>query len=178
MQNFNVETKFIVHSNVKTLVQDSFKKDNSVSRSNIQQFNINILKNLKRDKSIIIKKSDKWNGVVILNEDDYISKTEELLNDKSKFMIIKGDWFKYIFTLEDKLNRKIKTKLPENTYNNLFSSGSSAGIIYGLPNIHKEGYPMRPILSATNTFKYILAKFFVPILSDLTTNQFTIKHSY
>ncbi len=53
----------------------------------------------------------------------------------------------------------------------------SGGILYGLPKIHKEGYPMRPILSAINTFNYNLAKFFVPILADLTTNQFTIKNS-
>ncbi len=82
-------------------------------------------------------------------------------------MLIKGDWFYYIIALEDKLNRilrKIKTKLPENTYNNLFSSGSTSGILHGLPKIHKEGYPMRPILSAINTFNYNLDKFFVPIL--------------
>ncbi len=93
-------------------------------------------------------------------------------------MIIKGDWFKYVVALEDKLNRilrKIKTKLPENTYNNSLSSGSTHGILYGLQKIHKMGYPMRPILSATNTFNYNLAMFFVPILSDLTRNQFTIK---
>ncbi len=69
----------------------------------------------------------------------------------------------------DKLNgilRKIKTKFPENTFNNLFASGSTSGILYGLPKIHKEGYPMRPILLGINTFNYNLAKFFVPILSD------------
>ncbi len=85
-------------------------------------------------------------------------------------MIIKGDWFEYIVALEDKLNRmlrEIKTKLPENTYTTLFSSGSTPGILYGLPKTHKEGYPMRPILSAINTFNYNLAKFFVPVLSDL-----------
>ncbi len=29
-------------------------------------------------------------------------KTEEILNGKSKFEPIKGDWFKYIISLEDK----------------------------------------------------------------------------
>ncbi len=36
------------------------------------------------------------------------------MNDKSKFQVIKGDWFKHIIALEDKLNRnlgKIKNKL-------------------------------------------------------------------
>ncbi len=45
---------------------------------------------------------------------DYIEKTENILKDKTKFKIIKGDWFKHIISLEDKLNRqlrKIKSKL-------------------------------------------------------------------
>ncbi len=82
--------------------------------------------------------------VVILNKDDYISKTEEILNDKTKFMIIKGDWFRYVVALEDRLNRilrKIKTKLPENTYNNLFSWGSTHGILYGFQRSTRRAIP-------------------------------------
>ncbi len=112
--------------------------------------------------------------MVILNKTDYIEKTESILNDKSKFQIIKGDWFKHVIALEDKLNRnlrKIKNKLSDATYNFLFASGSTPGILYGSPKIHKAGCPIRPILSAINTFNYNLAKFFVPLLSSLTTNQ-------
>ncbi len=119
--------------------------------------------------------------MIILNKKDYIDKTESILNDKSKFKLINGDWFKYIISLEDKLNRnlrKIKNKLTDATYNFLFASGSTPGILYGLPKVHKDGCPIRPILSAINTFNYNLAKFVVPILSELTTNQYTIKNSY
>ncbi len=118
---------------------------------------------------------------MILNRKDYIEKTENILMDKTRFKIIKGDWFEHMISLEDKLNRqlrKIKNKLTDVTYNFLFASGSTPGILYGLPNVHKEDCPIRPILSALNTFNYNLAKFFVPILSHLTTNQYTIKNSY
>ncbi len=100
--------------------------------------------------------------MVILNKKDYIDKTESILNDKSKINLINGDWFKYIISLEDKLNRilrKIKNKLTDTTYNFLFASGSTPGILYGLPKVHKDGCPIRPILSAINTFNYNLAKF-------------------
>ncbi len=30
------------------------------------------------------------------------------MNDKSKFQVIKGDWFKHIIALEDKLNRNLR----------------------------------------------------------------------
>ncbi len=125
-----------------------------------------ILKKINKDKSIIITRPDKGNGVVILNKKDYIDKTESILNDKSKFKLVNGDWFKYIISLEDKLNRnlrKIKNKLTDTTYNFLFASGSTPGILNGLPKVHKDGCPIRPILSAINTFNYNLAKCFVSI---------------
>ncbi len=100
---------------------------------------------------------------------------------KPKFKLIKGDWFKYIISLEYKLNRnlrKFKNKLTYVTYNFLFASGSTPGILYGLPKVHKDSCPIRPILSAINTFNYNLTKFYVRILSHLTTNQYTINIFY
>ena len=44
-------------------------------------------------------------------------------------------------------------------------------LIYGLP-------PFRPILSAIGTPTYKLAKFLVPVLSDITQNEFTVKDSF
>ena len=50
-------------------------------------------------------------------------------------------------------------------------------MLYGLPKVHKDGCPIRPILSAIGTFNYNLAKFFVPILAPLTTNEYTLANS-
>ncbi len=103
--------------------------------------------------------------MVILNKYDYTNKTEEILKDTSRFKVISGNWFKHIIALEDKLNtilRKIKHKLGDNVYNFLFASGSVPGILYGLPKVHKVNVPIRPILSAINTFNYNLANFFCP----------------
>ncbi len=72
-----------------------------------------------------------------------------ILSDKSKFKLIKSDWFKYIISLEDKLNRNLrknKNKLTDGTYNFLFASGSTPGILYGLPKVHKDACPTRSIL--------------------------------
>ncbi len=106
--------------------------------------------------------------MVILDKYEYTNKTEEILNDKSKFKVISGDWVKHITAFEDKLNRilrKLKHKLDDNVYNFFFASGSLTGILYGLPKVHKINVPIRQILSAINTFNYNLAKSFVPILS-------------
>ena len=64
------------------------------------------------------------------------------------------------------------------TYKELYVSGSNLGILYGLPKVHKENYPMRPILSACNTPGYGLAKYLVPAISPITTNAYTVKDSF
>ena len=50
--------------------------------------------------------------------------------------------------------------------------------MYGLPKIHKEGTPLRPILSATNTSSYNISKYLVGLLEHLTTSNNTLKNSY
>lgn len=141
------------------------------------------LKSLKADKDIIITRPDKGRGTVILNKSEYISKVESILNDTTKFKVIIENAFTYITRLEDKLGRTLrkllKTKvISKECFNFLFSSGSSPGILYGLPKIHKIGNPIRPILSTIGTFNYNLAKYFVKIIEPLTTNQYTTKNSF
>ena len=48
-----------------------------------------ILKNLRSNKDIVITKPDKRAGVVILNKNDYIKMTLEIIGDKSKFKQLK-----------------------------------------------------------------------------------------
>ena len=54
--------------------------------------------------------------------------------------------------------------------------------MYASSKVHKTSVgnfpPFGPILSALNTPTYKLAKFLVPILKPLTTNEFTFKDSF
>ena len=60
--------------------------------------------------------------------------------------------------------------------------GTTPGIMYGLCKVHKDIIdsfpPFRPILSAINTATYKLAKFLVPILKSLSSNEYTVKESF
>ena len=145
---------------------------------------VNVLRNLAKDKSITICKPDKGRGVVILDKNDYQNKMYDILNDKSKFEEI-NNIEHLLFTLraEDKINNKIRNLkklkvISDDLASTLTVSGSSPGILYGLPKVHKTGVPMRPILAAYNTPSYSLSKFIVSKLNHLTTNEFTIKNSY
>ena len=54
--------------------------------------------------------------------------------------------------------------------------------MYGLCKVHKDTIenfpPLRSTLSAINNPNYKLAKFLVPILKFLTSNEYTVKESF
>lgn len=62
---------------------------------------MNTLNDLKDDSNIVIMKSDKGNGVVIFNKDDYNSKMDEILSNTSKFQLLKGDPVKVTLTVKE-----------------------------------------------------------------------------
>ena len=79
-------------------------------------------------------------------------------------------------------NLRDKKEISSEQYKDLSLSGSRPAIMYGLAKVHKvatDDLPsFRPILSAIGTPTYKLAKFLVPILEPLTTNEYTIKDSF
>ena len=62
------------------------------------------------------------------------------------------------------------------------ASCSKPGTLYGSAKLHKplkNGLlPFRPIISVIGTPTYKLVQFLVPVLSDITQNEFTIKDSF
>ncbi|CAF1551722.1 unnamed protein product, partial [Didymodactylos carnosus] len=50
--------------------------------------------------------------------------------------------------------------------------------MYGLPKVHKKDTPLRPVLSAINTFNYGLGKELTNILSELPQNSHTVKDTF
>ena len=50
--------------------------------------------------------------------------------------------------------------------------------MYGLPKIHKNGVPVRPIISAIKTYNYNLAKYLDEILKPLINSPYIIKDTF
>ena len=100
----------------------------------------------------------------------------DILKDSTKFIkVIHTDLIKLNMKIEDKVNRLIKSLVTTGTISeddslSLKTSGSSPAILFCLPKVHKQSIPLRPIMAAFKTASFKLAKFLVPILSDLTTN--------
>ena len=108
------------------------------------------------------------------------------LQDDSKFRMVTQPMGDVCRSVEDRINRfllKLKSLkiLNDSSYNELHASGSGPGILYGKPKSHKSDFSTkfqyRPILAAYNLASYKLAKFLVPLLSPLTSNQYTLQNS-
>ena len=80
----------------------------------------------------------------------------------------------------DKVLKKLveSKSMTEKTRKSLKPVGTRPGVMYGSCKVHKANVgncpPFRPIFSVLNTPTYKLAKFLVPILKPLLTNEFTV----
>ena len=151
------------------------------------------LKELAALENIIIQKADKGNVIVVVDKADYVRKMEDLLKDTSKFQPISFDKIngdlRHLLDKQEEIkdfleNLKNKNIISEQDFAKMAPVGCSLGILYGLCKVHKEVPvgdrcpPFRPILSAIGTASYNLAKFLVPLLAPLTTNQYVCKDSF
>ena len=143
------------------------------------------IKQLKRRDDIVITKPDKGSGVVVMDKSEYIHLLSEAsVNDTSKFRPIPSERPKtrgrppkhyHPLLAKEALVQSIITRiLPHAVAQSLRPTGSRLAHLYGLPKTHKEKLAMRPILSATNTYNYALAKWLDNKLKPLSLNQYTV----
>ena len=123
------------------------------------------LKILKDNVNLTILPADKGNATVILNTSDYKQKISSLLQDPAYRKLTKDP--------TDSIERKTtallkKSSITEETRRQLCPAGSRPPILYGLPKVHKEGIPLRPIVSNIGAPKYQLSKHLSGLLNQHT----------
>ncbi len=139
-----------------------------------------LLKQLKQDKSIIVTRPDKGRGIVLMNRNDYISKMDTILNDSTKFKCRFDD---PTISRERRLTNlllKLKNQghISKEIYYLTKPTGSRPGRLYGLPKIHKDNIPLRPVVSAVGTYNYGLGKLLKQMLSNVVQNDVVIKDTF
>ena len=187
VSNFDKE---FIKSRLRDSAFPSYKDTSKTFERNLPKAELDTLKILLKNKDIIIQKADKGNTVVLLNRKDDVCKMKDILSDSSKFhkiYIVHDKILNHIIQMENRVtdvlkNRRDKKEISSQQYKDLRPSGSRNGIMYVLAKVHeivRDGLPsFRPIFSATVTPTDKLAKFLVPILEPLTTNEYTIKDSF
>ena len=122
---------------------------------------------IKRNPQLLITRADEGNTTVIIRKLDYREKTEKLFSDKKYYKQIKTN---PLSSLERRSNDLIKL-LNKNNFSGFgkkFDSvlqKSNIPKAYGLVKIHKDGFPIRPIISAINSPLYNISKFFTQFLT-------------
>ena len=156
-----------VRDNIKYAVHSFVKSGNHICRNSQNKMFHKTLLDLSRDKSIKVCSFDKGNGLVILNSKDYYNKLDKIINDKTKFSIIEPNSEKpHLHPVIKKqnsvvyhINTYIKPYVDEDIVSSILPTGSQPGKLYGMCKVHKEGYPLRPVISMLNSPEYKLAKY-------------------
>ena len=143
------------------------------------------IQKLKKQDDIVITKPDKGSGVVVMDKLEYIRLLNEAsIDDLTKFRPVsqqkpttRGRPPKYYHPLlakEKHLESVVRKILPKEMADSVCKKGSRLAHLYGLPKTHKTTLSMRPILSATGTYNYDLAKWLDEKLKPLSINEYTI----
>ncbi|XP_054715271.1 uncharacterized protein LOC129224748 [Uloborus diversus] len=130
-------------------------------RSNVSNAERKAIKSLNEDKSIVILPADKGNATTVLNTEDYRRKIRDLL-DPTIYVKLRRDPTSRILKKTNSLI--MKSTLPEKTKETISSSEALIPRLYGLPKIHKEELPLRPIVSAINSPTHLLSKHLASLL--------------
>ena len=138
------------------------------------------LRNLRERKDLMILPTDKGKSVCIMTSEQYKSKVNELISDDQTYERLQKDPTNlYTHKVREALKSiEEKGNLSRGQYLRLYPSDPSPPLFYGLPKVHKQGVPLRPIVSTIGSATYEVSKHLAGILAPLVGNtEFTVKDS-
>ena len=115
---------------------------------NLTREQFRALTTLCKDNTIVMLQADKGNATVVMDTVQYESKIDEVLSDGNYSILDKDPTGKLERRLSKTLLQLEKLgELPTELRKRLTPAQSYALQLYGVPKIHKEGVPLRPIVS-------------------------------
>lgn len=149
-------------------------------RDNLVKSDINSVFRFKRQHSdeLVFLHSDKGNSVVVFPKSTYIEKINEQLSGEVFEKLKKNP----VATMERNINKLVKEMyegdmITKETMAKVLSNNTTYGQFYGTVKTHKEGYPIRGIVTSYDTPNSNLSKFLADILKHLVTFEHRIKNS-
>ena len=126
------------------------------------------IRELRSDKTRMVLTADKGVSMVVMDREDYNTKSEELLHT-STYQILSTDPTNKHKNKLISLLKSIKAEggISETTYKKLYPTGATTPKYYGLTKVHKEDTPLRPIVSSIGSVTYETAKELSRILKPL-----------
>ena len=162
-----------------TSVLSKFDKRRDMTRDNLTPQQRTALKSLKSKKSELkFLPADKGNATVVLTHEQYINKVNDHLTSGSYTLLNKDP----TQSITSKLHNKLKKlhndkKITTDHLNKMRNLHPRWPQLYGQPNIHKPGAPIRPVVSFYNTPLQALHKVLATVLKPLAQNPLRLKDS-
>lgn len=179
----NDEEKTAIRKSVCVIVENEKRKiAKKKKEQTVLEKNINKTKTfLKEHKELTITTADKSRKTVIMEAEDYNQKMKTLLSDNTTYKKINKDPTN---VQQNKNNQFVQMLTDENlislrhTYELKLRNGHPPKI-YGLPKIHKQGTPLRPIVSCIQSPYYNLQKFLANVLQNIVgKTTYNVKNSW
>ena len=126
------------------------------------------IRELKEDTSRMVLTADKGVSLVVMDTADYKKKAEDVLQQPTYQPIPTDPTTKYRKKLISMLKSiRAEGGISKAVYKKLYPTGEGSPKFYGLPKIHKEGMPLRPIVSSIGAVTYSTSKVISRILKPL-----------
>jgi len=121
-------------------------------KPNLNKHESKALHHLKSNTQITIKKGDKGAGICILDTIDYVNKIKSMLQDTMVYTQVTEDPTNTTKELADRLIDELFNfnYINKKQQANLQRFKATTPKFYGIPKVHKENIPLRPIVSQTN----------------------------
>ncbi|XP_044764412.1 uncharacterized protein LOC123320976 [Coccinella septempunctata] len=122
---------------------------------------------IKQHHDLLITSADKGNVTVAIKKEAYKEKLLHLLDDPITYKVLQSDPTSKYQTSNNKLVKELKTSgfIDPVVARKLTTYKGIAPRIYGLPKIHKDDIPLRPIVSTINSPTSALDEYVTGILS-------------
>ena len=141
----NILTNFVNRKSITTKEEDRIHKDV-----------IETKKFLAENSNLMVTKADKGNVTVVLDKQKYIADMEIMFKDNKTYKKISKCSTSVIQRKLNNLASRWENRglIDKKKYNSLRSNNGIPAKAYGLPKIHKENCPFRPIVSCIGTPLY------------------------
>lgn len=180
MKGVNDESRNIVRAQVTNIITN-FYFNNRRETSLTNQLYLETTKFLKNNENLLVLSSDKGNMTVIMEKEEYYTKCNTLVNDEEVYTRLNKDPTRSIERETNAWVKKMKTNnyISAITAKQLMSYETNSPRLYGLPKVHKNGIPMRPIVNTIDSPTSKLSKYIAEILTTSFNeyNEYSIMNS-
>jgi hypothetical protein len=157
----------------------SAKKPANCVHSSSEKKTLTAIKKKLHSNNLILSKADKGNTITILEKGDYIHKVEDFISTCGAHKVKRDPTASFQKNIISNLKMAKGSIISNTQFYSLRNMNPNAPILYGLPKIHKDGIPIRPVVSYVNAPAYKLCKFLNSYLRDVLEfdPKYSIKNS-